>query len=157
MSEALMALPNAWVSRLFSRFQAIYGNKVATMWGDADLNEVRQVWGERLAHYEAVDIKRALETMVVAYTDFPPTLPQFMGMCRDARAARGQEASKKIVVRYATVSPEILAAIHELTADPVNRKRDPKDWARRLLAKDSAGEPTVPYALKCAKEALGVA
>jgi hypothetical protein len=156
MSEPLQALPSEWISRLFSRFQAIYGNRVQTTWKDADPDEVRAVWGDGLARYEAPDIKRALETMMIAYPDFPPTLPRFAAMCRDARSARGQEATKVTYVRYGQPSPEVMAAIHELTADPVNRKRDPKDWARRLVKRDADGETVNLYALASAKEALGV-
>src|SRR6478609_6817399 len=126
MSEPLKALPSEWISRLFSRFQAIYGNRVATMWGDVDLSEVRSVWADELSRFEAVDIKRALETMLIAYPDYPPTLPQFSAMCRDARAARGQAATRVTHVRYGEPSPEVLAIIHTLTADPVGRKRDPR-------------------------------
>lgn len=64
------------------------------MWKDADPNEVRSVWADALGHYEAQDVRRALEAMVMAYTEFPPTLPQFTGLCRDARSARTQAAPK---------------------------------------------------------------
>lgn len=85
---------NEWIGPLFSRFQAIYGNRAQTMWKDADPNEVRSVWADALASYEAVDVRKALEAMVGAYTDFPPTLPQFKALCRDARSARTQAAPK---------------------------------------------------------------
>lgn len=126
------------------------------MWKDADPNELREVWGEALTRFEAVDIKRALETMVVAYPDYPPTLPQFSSMCRDARAVRGQAAAKVTHVRFGEPSPEVLAVIHELTAGPVNRKRDPKDWARRIVKREVDGEKVEPYSLTCAREALGI-
>jgi|SRR5690348_9270704 len=89
-----MPLPSEWVTRLFSRFQAIYGNRAQTMWKDADPNEVRSVWADALGHYEAQDVRRALEAMVMAYTEFPPTLPQFTSLCRDARSARTQTTAK---------------------------------------------------------------
>jgi hypothetical protein len=53
-------------------------------------------------------------------------------------------------------NPEVLAMMHELTADPLNRKRDPKDWARKLIQRDAAGEPISHYALKSAREVLGL-
>ena len=87
-------MPAEWVTRLFSRFQAIYGNRVQTMWKDADPNEVRAVWADALGPYEAQDVKRALEAMVMAYTEFPPTLPQFIALCRDSRSARTQAVAK---------------------------------------------------------------
>jgi len=127
------------------------------MWADADLGEVRQVWGESLARFEAVDIKRALETMmmVVAYAEYPPTLPQFAAMCRDAKAVRSQ-GMLKVVHHYGRPGPEVMAMIHELTADPVNRKRDPKDWARKIIKRDAEGEMVKLYALNSAREALGL-
>jgi hypothetical protein len=81
-------LPAEWISRLFLRFQAIYGNRVATMWGDADRNEVLNVWREHLGVYEGDDIREALEAMPKSYKEYPPTLPQFGDLCRDARARR---------------------------------------------------------------------
>jgi len=157
MSEPLKALPSEWISRLFSRFQAIYGNRTQTMWKDADPDEVRSVWADSLARFEAVDIKRALETMmmVAAYAEYPPTLPQFAAMCRDAKSVRSQ-GMPKVVHRYGRPGPDVMAMIHELTADPVNRKRDPKDWARKLIKRDADGEMVNLYALNSAREALGL-
>jgi hypothetical protein len=126
------------------------------MWGDADRDELHQVWGENLGSYAAEDIKRALETMVIAYTDYPPTLPQFAQLCRDSRNVRGQQMPKLAYVKAGAPSPEMLAAIHELTADPVNRKRDPKDWARKIVKREAEGEMVNLYALTSAREALGL-
>lgn len=64
------------------------------MWADADPGEVRAVWGDALGIFEASDIKRALEAMVTSYRDFPPTLPQFCALCRDAKAARAQATAR---------------------------------------------------------------
>lgn len=64
------------------------------MWKDADPLEVRAVWAEGLGLYEPQDVRRALEAMVMTYTDFPPTLPQFSALCRDARSARTQTVAK---------------------------------------------------------------
>ena len=94
MSEPLKALPSDWIVRLFSRFQAVYGNRVQTMWKDADPSEVRQVWADELGHYEGEDIRRALEAMGQFYKDYPPTLYQFADLCRDARKRRADEAVK---------------------------------------------------------------
>jgi hypothetical protein len=126
------------------------------MWKEADPNEVQRVWADSLGSYGAEDIKRALETMVIAYTDYPPTLPQFVGMCRDARNARGQATVKVSYIRAGAPSPEVLAVIHELTRDPIGRKRDPKDWARKIIKRDADGEKVNLYALTSAREALGM-
>lgn len=109
-----------------------------------------------MGRFEAVDIKRALETMVLAYTDYPPTLPQFSALCRDARAARTQTVSKVTYARYGGPAPEVLAEIHKVSSLTANRKRDPKDWARKIIKRELEGEKVNLYALQCAKEALGM-
>jgi hypothetical protein len=88
------SLPNEWIARLFSRLQAIYGNRVQTMWGKVDPTEVRQVWAESLARFEGSDLREAIENVMGAYPDYPPTLPQFMGLCMDAKRKRAQETQK---------------------------------------------------------------
>lgn len=126
------------------------------MFGEADADDLVSTWAEGLGRFDAIDIKRGLETMLIAYADYPPTLPQFLGLCRDARAARTQETSKLTVVRYGKVAPGVLAEIHKVANLHADRKRDPKDWARKLIAKEIEGEPVHAYALQCAKEALGI-
>jgi hypothetical protein len=88
------SLPSEWVARLFGRFQAIYGNRVGTMWADADPEEVRRVWGESLGRFDPADIRSALDDVVRGYPDFPPTLPQFLALCMDSMRRRSQETPK---------------------------------------------------------------
>jgi len=88
------SLPSEWIARLFSRFQAIYGNRVGTMWGEADPSEVRQVWADALGRFSADDLRSALDAVMPAYPDYPPTLPQFVNLCMDSRRKRAQEAPK---------------------------------------------------------------
>jgi hypothetical protein len=64
------------------------------MWGEADPSEVRQVWGDGLGRFDAVDLRSALDAMPAVYTDYPPTLPQFVGLCLDARRSRASVAVK---------------------------------------------------------------
>ena len=94
MSEPSKAMPAEWLMRLFVRLRAIYGNRVGTMWGEADPDEVRQVWGEQLGGFDGADLRDALGDMVAAYPDYPPTLPQFVGLCIDAKRRRMGMAPK---------------------------------------------------------------
>ena len=87
-------LPTEWVQRLFSRFQAIYGNRVTTMWGDSNPHEVQAVWAAELGRFMAEDLRGALESLRTTHPDYPPTLFQFSGLCRDARKIRAQNAVK---------------------------------------------------------------
>ena len=94
MSEPLPALPNEWIGKLFMRLRSIYGNKVQTMYGEANADDLTATWATELGAYDAEDIRRALEAMREAYKEFPPTLYQFADLCRDARKRRADEAVK---------------------------------------------------------------
>ena len=150
------SLPSAWIARLFSRFQAAYGNRMQTMWKDADPQEVQALWAAELSAFDAVDIRTALAAMGHAYPEYPPTLYEFRNLCRDAARSRSQLTARVEHTRYGGPSPVVLAAIHELTKDPLTRKRDPRDWARKILKREQEGERVTMYALQCAREALGL-
>ncbi len=91
MSESSLA--SDWIQRLFSRFQAAYGNRMEAMWKNADPAEVRRAWDEELSVFPADDVIEALDAMRRAYTDWPPTLYQFADLCRDARKRRASRAT----------------------------------------------------------------
>lgn len=87
-------LPAAWIDRLFARFTAFYGSqKVGTMWVDADMAEVKAVWAAQLARFEPASIADALQRLAESGNQWPPTLPEFVEMCRlssvDRRQAHG--------------------------------------------------------------------
>lgn len=84
-------LPPAWVDRLFSRLAAYYGSqKLATMWVDADMAEVKAVWSEQLGRFEPASISAALQRLVDSGNQWPPTLPEFVELCRQAAIGRQQ-------------------------------------------------------------------
>ncbi len=109
MSEK--SLPSEWVERLFLRFQAVYGNRVTTMWADAPVEEVKSVWADALGQFTGEDLKHALTASFEHYTEYPPTLPQFVGLCRDARRLRAAGATKLPSQRGVPCPPEIKAQI----------------------------------------------
>lgn len=116
METSSKVLPHTWVSRLFLRFQAIYGNRLTTMWGDADPDEVKTAWGIELGCFEADDIKWALECLKTTYLDFPPTLYQFRALCVSGRSVREQRTRRLNAPPAAPPPPEVLAKIHQLVS-----------------------------------------
>ncbi len=111
MNGQSTALPSEWVARLFLRFQAIYGNRVATMWGDVPPDEVRGVWADSLGQFGGDDLRDALTAVFDAHPDYPPTLPQFVGLCRDAKRVRAANATKLPPPRGVPCPPEIRAQL----------------------------------------------
>ncbi len=82
-------LPSHWVARIFRELQGYYGSRFLDMWRvgqllpdgqDAGIANAKEVWGEKLAGFadRPECIKRALESL----PQHPPTLPEFVGLCR---------------------------------------------------------------------------
>lgn len=77
--------------RLFARFAAVYGSqKVAAMWADADLEVVRETWSAALSRFSEQSIRSALGDLIASGDDWPPTLPRFVELCRQAGNRREQ-------------------------------------------------------------------
>jgi hypothetical protein len=93
--------------------------------------------------------------MVHAYKEFPPTLPQFSDLCREARKQRGYGLPRlPDRMRLGDVDPEVLARIHEFTRR--DRKRDPHDWARQIIAGKMDGTYRDRLGIRYAEEVLGL-
>ncbi len=85
MSQQPSSIPDAWLARLFDRLTAIYGSqKVGAMWMDADMGQVKAAWGHALAKYPPEAIASALQDLPELPNPWPPTLPEFVTLVREA-------------------------------------------------------------------------
>lgn len=100
------ALPNAWIDRLFARLAAVYGNKFADMWANQDVGDVKAFWAREMSGYTADEIRTGIESLRVAHATWPPSLYEFMDLCRP--------------VARNTVEPE--AAFHEAVVGTYARR-----------------------------------
>jgi len=87
------SLPSAWIDRLFSRLALTYGNKFADMWRGQDVESVKQMWANEMAGFTADEIRLALETLRTSNPAWPPTLYEFMDLCRPAPPAINPEVA----------------------------------------------------------------
>lgn len=80
------ALPDGWISRIFSKLEGRYGSLFIDRWRDCDMANVRETWAEELAGFR--DKPEAIAYALRALSDqpFPPTLPEFLAACRRAPA-----------------------------------------------------------------------
>jgi hypothetical protein len=82
-SNSRAHLPSQAVDRLFARFTAIYGaQKMASAWGNVDVDERNAVWAEALGRYELLTIGEAVRELAEDGTGWPPTLPEFVAIVR---------------------------------------------------------------------------
>ncbi len=78
------ALPDDWINSLFDRLEAAYGSRWQNMWGNSSLQNVKDLWAEKLAGF--FDNPKAIGYALNALDEhpFPPTLPEFLALCRKA-------------------------------------------------------------------------
>lgn len=78
------SLPDSWIEKLFQKFEDFYGSKWADQFGAFPRERVKATWAEELAGFAAIPdaIKAALDAQKASM--FPPTLPEFLQLCRDA-------------------------------------------------------------------------
>lgn len=85
------SLPDAWIDRLFGQMAGLYGSKFADLWSGTDIASVKAIWARKLGGF--VSQPTALKEALDALDDhpFPPTLPEFLTLCRNAARRTGTE------------------------------------------------------------------
>ena len=87
-------LPPAWVERLFDRFKVAFGvQKVGAMWQGMEPAEVMAGWGAQLGRFPPDALARALQAVIDSGREWPPTLPEFVAICRDFHRPRQDEGA----------------------------------------------------------------
>lgn len=99
ITEPSKPLPIAWIERLFERLSVMYGNKFIDLWRGLDLDSVKRAWAEDLAGLTTDELKRGLDAC--KREEWPPTLPQFINLCRPQRDTRADwaEACEQMRIR----------------------------------------------------------
>lgn len=77
--------PSAVVDRLFAKLGAMYGRAWLDMWVGAPMDEVKAEWASWLHGVELDAVRLALDSLVAQGRAFPPTLPEFVSLCRQHR------------------------------------------------------------------------
>lgn len=142
-------IPATVIDRLFKRMAATYGAAWDRSTGNAPLEDVREVWAHELAGFgsKLQDIAWALEHL----PEKCPNVLEFRALCRRAPAPTFQqlEPPKPDAQRIKAVVEHARAAFDS------QHKRDPKQWARDVVARRAAGKPVSAISLRFAREALG--
>lgn len=126
-----MRLPESWVDSLLARMSAMYGEKFVRQWERTNPDAMRDMWADALGPFDGERIKWALQYLI-ANNPFPPTLPEFVGLCRQAPRTEVAALPAPVVPRsVAQKRAEELAQASEKIA---KGNKDPKAWAREILA-----------------------
>ena len=147
-------LPDLWIAKIFDQMSAMYGSKFADLWRGSDLATVRRVWAEKLAGFETMPgaIKEALAAL--DSKPFPPTLPEFLALCREAGTRHVQQ---RPMIEYKATPEEQERAkeAQRAVADTVKQmpERDHRAWIGKLLARKDKGEVIHHVAEQFARQA----
>jgi hypothetical protein len=79
-------LPDSWIAKIFSKFEARYGSLFLDRWRGCDMDNVRETWAEELAGFKDQPERIAYALKSLSDERFPPTLPEFIAACRKAPA-----------------------------------------------------------------------
>jgi len=113
------------VNRVFAVLHGFYGNLFFSKFAtgavengeDQGIANARRIWAHGLRDYDAETIKTALRNCQVRHPEYPPSLPQFSGMCAAAKlrptwtssGPRALDMSDGLRSKYARQAREIMA------------------------------------------------
>jgi len=130
---------------------AIYGQKFRSQWADVPAESMRETWAVALGRFDGERIKWALDQMI-ATCPWPPTLPEFAALCR--QAPRDEPAK----LPAPEVPPSVIEARQaeaQAIAARVAGNVPGKDWAHKLRARYLSGERLMMAQVSIASAALG--
>ena len=152
----LNALPSSWVDRIFGRMEALYGATFIDKWRNTDIGLVKSVWSDELTSFSDNPecFGRALKELMDVHKTFPPSLPEFVDLCR-----KNYEAPKS----------NLALAAPDLTQEQTDARRDKAaaiaeklrtfapntDWAKKLRTRYLGGERLLPVQIDMASSVLG--
>lgn len=73
-------LPTHWTEKLIQKMHILYGAKFAQQWESVPRETMVQAWAEELAGFTGEELATGLAAC--KQKTFPPTLPEFMKLCR---------------------------------------------------------------------------
>ena len=127
-SSVLLRLPDAWIERLFQKFEDMYGAKWSAQYGDFPRDRVKETWAEGLAGFS--DKGEAIGKALNAQSSSPyaPTLPEFLNLCREA-ARRMVPDVPRLDIKYDAGKAKRFADELAEVVNSANRGSDSRFWA----------------------------
>lgn len=134
----------------------LYGSKFADLWSGSSQETVRRVWAEKLGGF--ADMPKAIKEALDALDNkpFPPTLPEFLGMCREAARRHAQVVPALGYVPTAEDKARAEEVIQKAAKAVSADRRDHLEWAKRLKDRHEKGEKLSGAQIDAYREALGI-
>jgi hypothetical protein len=136
------------IDRLFDRLAATYGRAWDVNLGQAPLADIKTVWMHELGRYE-----NSLRRLAWALDNLPAAVPNaivFRQLC-----AQAPDIDAPMLPSPAA-DPALVAAALAQIPKTFTSNRDPKAWAKRLQAREQAGEKLGMAQKTMYRAALGI-
>ncbi|VWD20570.1 hypothetical protein [Burkholderia contaminans] len=152
----LDALPQHWVEALFSKMAAFYGSRFASMWNGVNVVEVQKAWAIELGKLSRDQLKAGSDNLTALPK--PPTLPEFVALCRQARSEQAASAAPRLAFEPKATEATVHANLGQIrpSIDRIMRREPTAEWAFKLVIRGTSlsGKPLTPSVTKCATDAI---
>lgn len=150
------AVPEHWVTELFKRMGRMWGNAFLEKWPQDDLQGVKIEWARGLRKLSTSELKSGVDALLTL--KFPPSLPEFYGLCKQMRLHEMPRA--EALTDQTKADPETVRAnlerMREILA-PLSAPREiTAEWAYKLLMRGESrsGKALTHEVIRCASDAI---
>ena len=89
------------IMRLWERMTQLYGHRFLSAWGpsvndNGTITETADLWLQGLGKYSMEEIKIGITKLIEKGMEWPPTLPEFMHLCKPERLAPYHKMAKQL-------------------------------------------------------------
>ncbi|KVP59321.1 hypothetical protein WJ91_12665 [Burkholderia ubonensis] len=153
----ITAIPQRWIERLFGTMSAFYGARFADLWRGSKVAEVKRAWGIEIAKLSAEQMRAGRENLAALAK--PPTLPEFMAHCRQARTEQVAHSAPQLAderrADQATVEAN-LSRMREAQRPLLQARAVTAEWAYRVLIRgaSASGKPLTSGVMRCITDAI---
>lgn len=147
------ALPMPWVDKIFEKLGVTYGRDFLSRWDgfDADaMVDVQRDWSMELGGF--FDQPDAIAHALAHLPAKAPNVIEFRQLCRGAPKPEFKQLPRP------TQDPQAVAEVVGVVKNKLTKLPavDPKDWARKLKARDERGEKLGAHQITAYRQALGM-
>ena len=152
----MSSLPLSWIETLFARFSAAWGaQKVGVMFPSESHDEVKTLWAAQLARFEPETLRHALQAAIDSGREWPPTLPEFVGICQRSAIERKAHAPA-VALPMPKADPEVAERAMRAVSETVKPRGPNREWAKQIIDRAKRGESVSMVAVQMANRALRV-
>ena len=117
-------------NNVFKVFHGFYGNlflskfvtgQVGSDGVDQGVVSARAIWAHGLRDFDAATVKTALMRVIDVHQEYPPTLPQFVALCRACKPREAYQAALPPAAQDPEIAKRALERMAEIKAATVTK------------------------------------